>query len=98
MKGDLTFEKLGYLTTNELWKIMAELKIPYCTIVDDEKENLSTGEKVMVPRFIPRTDYEEMKSDIMVEYSKLNNSQRRFLCGLWNGIIEKRKKELKRNG
>jgi hypothetical protein len=39
-----------------------------------------------------------MKSDIMVEYSKLNNSQRRFLCGLWNGVIEKRMKELKRNG
>lgn len=98
MKGDLTFERLGYLSTRELWELMAKLGIPYCEIEDTEKENLETGEKVIIPRFIPRTDYEEMKSDIIVAYSKLNNQQRRLLCAPLNKIIDKRRKEVDKNG
>ena len=30
---------------------------------DVEKENKETGEMVKVPKFVPRTDYEEMKSN-----------------------------------
>ena len=34
----VTFENLGYLTTQELWRLMAHLKIPYCNIEDTEKQ------------------------------------------------------------
>jgi hypothetical protein len=73
----VTFEDLGYLTTQELWRLMAHLKIPYCDIEDVEKENKSTGEMVTVPKFIPRTDYENMKSDIIVTMSCLGRDFRR---------------------
>ena len=78
MKIDL-YEQLGYLNTNELWTLMSMLKVPYCTVEDVEKENMETGEKVTVPKFIPRTDYESMKSDIVVAWGKTNRDGRRKL-------------------
>ena len=47
----INFENLSYLTTHELWELMRDLKIPYCTVEDVEKENLSTKEKVIIPKF-----------------------------------------------
>ena len=98
----VTFENLSYLTTQELWKLMAYLKIPYCEIEDVEKENMSTGEKVIVPKFIPRTDYENMKSDIIVAMSKLNRDFRRPIELGVEKIVKKRKKlapqDVKDNG
>lgn len=88
----VTFENLSYLTTQELWKLMAYLKIPYCEIEDVEKENMSTGEKVIVPKFIPRTDYENMKSDIVVAMDKLNRDFRRPIELGVDKIVKKRKK------
>ena len=35
----INFETLGYLTTREMWELMRDLGIPYCTIEDVEKEN-----------------------------------------------------------
>lgn len=90
----VTFEDLGYLTTQELWRLMAHLKIPYCNIEDTEKENKSTGEMVTVPKFIPRTDYENMKSDIMVAMNGLNRDFRRPIELELNKIVKKRKKIL----
>ena len=87
----VTFENLGYLTTQELWRLMAHLKIPYCNIEDTEKENLSTGETVLVPKFIPRTDDENMKSDIIVAMSKLNRDFRRPIELGIEKIVKKRK-------
>lgn len=88
----VTFEDLGYLTTQELWRLMAHLKIPYCNIEDTEKENLSTGEKVPVPKFIPRTDYENMKSDIIVTMSCLGRDFRRPIELEIGKVVKKRKK------
>ena len=88
----VTFEDLGYLTTQELWRLMAHLKIPYCDIEDTEKENLSTGEKVPVPKFIPRTDYENMKSDIIVTMSCLGRDFRRPIELEIGKVVKKRKK------
>ena len=78
MKIDL-FEQLGYLDTRELWTLMSMLKVPYCTVEDVEKENKETGELVKVPKFIPRTDFENMKSDVVVAWNKLNRENRRKL-------------------
>ena len=91
----INFETLGYLTTRELWELMRDLGIPYCTIEDVEKENLSTKEKVMVPKFIPRTDFEDMKSDIMVAINFLNREQKRKLLKRYDKIIENRMKQSK---
>ena len=88
----VTFEDLGYLTTQELWRLMAHLKIPYCDIEDVEKENKSTGEKVMVPKFIPRTDYDNMKSDVLVAMMELNRDFRRPIELGLEKIVKKRKK------
>lgn len=88
----VTFEDLGYLTTQELWRLMAHLKIPYCNIEDTEKENLSTGEKVPVPKFIPRTDYENMKSDIIVKMSEIGRDFRRPIELELGKVVKKRKK------
>jgi hypothetical protein len=88
----ITFEDLSYLTTPELWRLMAHLGIPYCDIEETEKENLSTGEKVPVPKFIPRTDYENMKSDIVVAVSKLNRDFRRPIELGIEKVVKKRKK------
>lgn len=88
----VTFEDLGYLTTQELWRLMAHLKIPYCNIEDVEKENKSTGEKVMVPKFIPRTDYENMKSDIIFTMSCLGRDFRRPIELEIGKLVKKRKK------
>lgn len=88
----VTFEDLGYLTTQELWRLMAHLKIPYCNIEDTEKENLSTGEKVSVPKFIPRTDYENMKSDIIVKMSEIGRDFRRPIELEIGKVVKKRKK------
>jgi RAB protein geranylgeranyltransferase component A len=88
----ITFEDLSYLTTPELWRLMAYLKIPYCEIEDVEKENMSTGEKVIVPKFIPRTDYENMKSDVIVAMSKLNRDFRRPIELEIGKLAKKRKK------
>lgn len=88
----VTFEDLGYLTTQELWRLMAHLKIPYCDIEDVEKENKSTGEMVTVPKFIPRTDYENMKSDIIVTMSCLGRDFRRPIELEIGKIVKKRKK------
>ena len=88
----VTFEDLGYLTTQELWRLMAHLKIPYCDIEDVEKENKSTGEKVTVPKFIPRTDYEHMKSDIIVTMDCLGRDFRRPIELEVGKLVKKRKK------
>ena len=88
----VTFENLGYLTTQELWRLMAHLKIPYCDIEDVEKENKSTGEMVTVPKFIPRTDYENMKSDIIVTMSCLGRDFRRPIELEIGKLVKKRKK------
>lgn len=91
----INFETLGYLTTREMWELMRDLGIPYCTIEDVEKENLSTKEKVMVPKFIPRTDFEDMKSDIVVAINFLNREQKRKLLKRYDKIIENRMKQSK---
>lgn len=78
MKIDL-FDQLGYLETRELWTLMSMLKVPYCTVEDAEKENKETGEMVTVPKFVPRTDFEEMKSDVVVAWNKCNRDTRRKL-------------------
>ena len=91
----INFETLGYLTTREMWELMRDLGIPYCTIEDVEKENLSTKEKVMVPKFIPRTDFEDMKSDIVVAINFLNIEQKRKLLKRYDKIIENRMKQSK---
>lgn len=91
----INFETLGYLTTREMWELMRDLGIPYCIIEDVEKENLSTKEKVMVPKFIPRTDFEDMKSDIVVAINFLNREQKRKLLKRYDKIIENRMKQSK---
>lgn len=88
----VTFEDLSYLTTQELWRLMAHLKIPYCDIEDVEKENKSTGEMVTIPKFIPRTDYENMKSDIIVTMSCLGRDFRRPIELEVGKLVKKRKK------
>lgn len=88
----ITFEDLSYLTTPELWRLMAHLGIPYCDIEKTEKENLSTGEKVPVPKFTPRTDYENMKSDIIVTMSCLGRDFRRPIELGIEKVVKKRKK------
>lgn len=88
----ITFEDLSYLTTPELWRLMAHLKIPYCDIEDVEKEDKSTGEMVTVPKFIPRTDYENMKSDIIVAMDGLNRDFRRPIELEIGKLVKKRKK------
>lgn len=88
----ITFEDLGYLTTQELWRLMAHLKIPYCDIEEVEKEDKSTGEMVTVPKFIPRTDYENMKSDIIVTMSCLGRDFRRPIELEVGKLVKKRKK------
>lgn len=88
----VTFENLGYLTTQELWRLMAHLGIPYCNIEETEKEDMSTGEKVPVPKFIPRTDYDNMKSDIMVAMTELNRDFRRPIELGLEKVVKKRKK------
>ena len=88
----VTFEDLGYLTTQELWRLMAHLRIPYCDIEEVEKENKSTGEMVTVPKFIPRTDYENMKSDIIVTMSCLGRDFRRPIELEVGKLVKKRKK------
>lgn len=84
------YDKLGYLKTRELWELMASLGIPYCDVVDDEKENLETGEKVTVPRFIPRTDYDNMKSDIAFKLQQLNREGRRPIVRKIDKMIKSR--------
>jgi hypothetical protein len=88
----VTFENLSYLTTQELWRLMAYLKVPYCEIEDVEKENMSTGGKVIVPKFIPRTDYENMKSDIIVAMECLGRDFRRPIELEIGKLVKKRKK------
>ncbi|MBP3616246.1 MAG: hypothetical protein J6J27_05085 [Alphaproteobacteria bacterium] len=88
----VTFENLGYLTTQELWKLMAHLGIPYCNIEETEKEDLSTGEKVPVPKFIPRTDYDNMKTDVLVAMTELNRDFRRPIELGLEKVVKKRKK------
>jgi hypothetical protein len=88
----VTFENLGYLTTQELWRLMAHLGIPYCNIEETEKEDMSTGEKVPVPKFIPRTDYDNMKSDILVAMMGLNRDFRRPIELGLEKVVKKRKK------
>lgn len=88
----VTFEDLGYLATQELWRLMAHLGIPYCNIEETEKENLSTGEKVPVPKFIPRTDYDNMKSDVLVAMMELNRDFRRPIELEIEKLVKKRKK------
>jgi hypothetical protein len=88
----VTFEDLSYLTTQELWRLMAHLKIPYCEIEDVEKEDKSTGEMVTIPKFIPRTDYENMKSDIIVTMSCLGRDFRRPIELEIGKVVKKRKK------
>lgn len=91
----INFENLSYLTTHELWELMRDLKIPYCTVEDVEKENLSTKEKVIIPKFIPRTDYENMKTEIIVAINFLNREQKRKLLKRYEKLIEIRKEQSK---
>lgn len=91
----INFENLSYLTTHELWELMRDLRIPYCRVEDVEKENLSTKEKVMVPKFIPRTDFEDMKTEIMVTINFLNREQKRKLLRRYEKLIEIREKQSK---
>lgn len=91
----INFENLSYLTTHELWELMRDLKIPYCTVEDAEKENLLTKEKVMIPKFIPRTDYENMKTEIIIAINFLNREQKRKLLKRYEKLIEIRKKQSK---
>lgn len=91
MESKISYEDLGYLTTHEMWVLMRDLKIPYCNVVDEEKENLATKEKVIVPKFIPRTDYDDMKSDIIVALNKLNRQQKREIEKRISKTISKRK-------
>ena len=93
MDSNVVFDKLGFLTTRELWELMASLGIPYCDVVDDEKENLETGEKVTIPRFIPRTDYDNMKSDIVMRLGELNRDGRRPIMKKIEKMIKGRKLE-----
>lgn len=94
----ITYDNLGYLTTHELWEMMSELKIPYCTVEDVEKENLETKEKILIPKFCPRTDYSTMKDEIMIVYSEMGRSERRDFCRRWGKKIEKRMNEGVSNG
>jgi hypothetical protein len=91
----ITFENLSYLTTHEMWELMRDLRIPYCNIEEVEKEDLSTHEKVTVPKFVPRTDFEEMKSDILVAVSFMNREQRRKITKKYEKLIDKRIKQSK---
>ena len=91
----INFEDLSYLTTHELWELMRDLKIPYCTVEDVEKENLSTKEKVIIPKFIPRTDFENIKTEIIVAINFLNREQKRKLLKRYEKLIEIRKKQSK---
>lgn len=91
----INFDNLGYLTTEELWKFMRDLKIPYCEIEDVEKENLETGEKTTVPKFVPRTDYDNMKSDIVIGLMRLNYDGRRKISMPYKKLIEKRQHQEK---
>ena len=91
----INFENLSYLTTHELWELMRDLRIHYCRVEDVEKENLSTKEKVMVPKFIPRTDFEDMKTEIMVTINFLNREQKRKLLRRYEKLIEIREKQSK---
>lgn len=93
--GKINFENLSYLTTHELWELMRDLKIPYCTVEDVEKENLSTKEKVIIPKFIPRTDFENMKMEIIVAINFLDREQKRKLLKRYEKLIEIRKKQSK---
>ena len=88
----VTFENLGYLTTQELWRLMAHLGVPYCNIEETEKEDMSTGEKVLVPKFIPRTDYDSMKTDVLVAMAELNRDFRRPIELGLEKVVKKRKK------
>ena len=85
----IEWDDLGFLTSRELWGFLAKLKIPYCNIEDEEKENLVTGEKVIVPKFIPRTDYDGMKSDILMGLRQCNRETRRSLEKEITSIIKK---------
>lgn len=91
----INFENLSYLTTHELWELMRDLKIPYCTVEDTEKENLLTKEKVTIPKFIPRTDFEDMKMEIIIAINFLNREQKRQLLKRYEKLIEIRKKQSK---
>ena len=74
---------------------MRDLKIPYCTVEDVEKENLSTKEKVTIPKFIPRTDFEDMKTEIIVAINFLNREQKRKLLKRYEKLIGIREKQSK---
>ena len=91
----INFENLSYLTTHELWELMRDLKIPYCTVEDAEKENLLTKEKIIIPKFIPRTDFEDMKTEIIIAINFLNREQKRKLLKRYEKLIEIRKKQSK---
>ena len=93
--GKINFENLSYLTTHELWELMRDLKITYCTVEDVEKENLLTKEKIIIPKFIPRTDFEDMKTEIIIAINFLNREQKRKLLKRYEKLIEIRKKQSK---
>lgn len=84
------YEKLAYLETRELWLLMQQIGVMYCNIEDEEVEDLQTGEKKLVPRFIPRTDYDNMKSDICMKYISGNRATRRSIDKYVDKIARKR--------
>lgn len=93
---DYTLEELhdmlAYCTTEELWQIMHDLNIRYVDLRTTEKENLITKEKIEVPCFVPRTDYENMKNEIIVSISEKNRNIRRKVLDFIEKTYKKRYK------
>lgn len=95
---EVLYDKLGYLSTHELWEIMSLLGLQYATLSTTKKENLETKEEIEVPKVTPRTDYDRMKSEIVVTLSLKNREQRRTIEKRINKIYTKRKKLLDTRG
>lgn len=95
---EVLYDKLGYLSTRELWEIMSLLGLQYATLSTTKKENLETKEEIEVPKVTPRTDYDRMKSEIVVTLSLKNREQRRTIEKRINKIYTKRKKLLDTRG
>lgn len=89
----ITIEDLSYLTTREMWVLLSELGFPYCDFDVTEKEDLTTHEMVKVPKFTPRSDYENMKSDIWAGIGLLNREQKRKYLKRIEKLVRPRMKQ-----
>ena len=83
-----------FITEEEL-KTMVGVSEEEGVLEDVEKENLSTKEKVIIPKFIPRTDFEDMKTEIIVAINFLNREQKRKLLKRYEKLIGIREKQSK---